>query len=190
METRNIPELLKKFRKTEYYHRDVLWHDLRVKILKPILTEKLVNLSEAEFKNLLQSEWFMQPRIPQQIDEIIKSNGLCEIKLRLLNLFLGQSPINERLQAVLDLRGIGLYIASQLLSAVDNDYIIYHEKVLEGIRDILPDLEDILPNEISDAEKYLYFNEICKSIKDTFGFKSLGEVHEFFWHGHDTNWEF
>jgi hypothetical protein len=40
------------------------------------------------------------------------------------------------------------------------------------------------------AEQYLHFNEICKSIQERFGFKSPGEVHEFYWHGHYSNWNF
>jgi len=39
-------------------------------------------------------------------------------------------------------------------------------------------------------EQYLHFNEICKSIQKRFGFKSPGEVHEFFWYGHYSNWKF
>lgn len=190
---KNIPELLKKYRSTEYHYPDVVWHDLRVKTLKPKLTMGFANITKDEFKSLLLSEWFMKPRVPeQQIDDIITNNDFNEVKLRFLDLFLGKGSFEKRFQAVLELCGVGPYIASQLLSAVDNEYVIYHEKVLEGIRDALPHLVDwgIVPNKVTNASEYIKYNEVCKSIKEIFGFKNLGEIHEFFWHGFDSNWQF
>jgi len=43
---------------------------------------------------------------------------------------------------------------------------------------------------VKTAEDYIDFNELCKSIKNNFGFRSLGELHEFFWHGHNSGWNF
>jgi hypothetical protein len=43
---------------------------------------------------------------------------------------------------------------------------------------------------VKTAEHYIDFNELCKSIKNNFGFSSLGELHEFFWHGHSSGWNF
>lgn len=189
----SLSELLESYRTTEYHYPDIVWQDMRVKVLKPILTEELADLTEERFRELLLSEWFMKPRIAEQmIENIIRENDFNEVKLKLLDLFLGKSPLEKRLQAVIDLNGIGPYIASQLLSAVDDEFIIYHQNVLEGIRALLPHLDDwgILHTNIRNAREYSQFNDICKSIRDRFGFKSLGEVHEFFWHGYANNWEF
>jgi len=190
----DLVKLLDQFRRLEYHYPDVVWHDMRAKKLKPILTEKLVNMTQEEFKKLLLSSLFMPARIPEQsVNDIVTQNDFNEVKLKLLDLFLGTRPIKERLQDVMDLAGIGPYIASQLLSAVKNDeYTIYHPNVVEGIKDLLPHLVDweILESNVTTAEQYLNFNEICKSIQKRFGFKSLGEVHEFFWHGHSSNWNF
>jgi hypothetical protein len=187
-----LSELLEKYRATEYHYPDIVWQDVRVKYLKPILIEEMVNLSVARFEELLLSEWFMSPRLPEQtISGITHGNDFNEVKLRLLDLFLGKRSLKDRLQDVMDLKGIGPYIASQFLSAVDVTFIIYHENVLEGIQELLPHLEvwGMLPT-VQNAEDYLKFNEVCRSIKERFNFNSLGEVHEFFWHGHKNEWEF
>lgn len=187
-------KLLDEFRRKEYHYSDIIWHDMRAKKLKPLLTEALVHMEPEEFKRLLLSEVFMHARIPEKAaNDIVSNKNFSEVKLRLLDLFQGSRPIRERLKDVLDINGIGPYIASQLLSAVTNDeYTVYHQNVVKGIDDLLHHLVDweILELNVTTAEQYLNFNEICKSIKDRFGFKSLGEVHEFFWHGHDRKWQF
>jgi hypothetical protein len=191
---KDIVKLLDQFRRLEYHYPDIVWHDIRAKKLRPLLTEKLVNMTPGDLKNLMLSHLFMRARIPEQsINDIITRNDFADIKLKMLDLFIGVRPIRERLEDVMNLTGIGPYIASQLLSAVTNDeYTVYHEKVAEGIADLLPHLVDwgILELSVRTAEQYLNFNELCKSIRERFGFQSLGEVHEFFWHGHDSNWNF
>lgn len=190
----DLMKLLDQFRRQEYHYPDIVWHDMRAKKLKPILTEEMINMERVEFKDLLLSNLFMPARIHEQVaSDIVTRNDFNEVKLKLLDLFLGTRPIEERLQDVMDLAGIGPYIASQLLSAVTNDeYTVYHPNVVEGIKDLLPHLVDweILQLNVTNAEQYMNFNEVCKSIKKRFGFKSLGEVHEFFWHGHDSDWKF
>lgn len=187
-------KLLEQFRRLEFHYADIVWHDMRAKKLKPLLTEKLVNMTRDEFKELLLSRLFMPARIPEQtVNDIVTKNDFNEVKLKLLDLFHGVRPVKERMEDVMDLSGIGPYTASQLLSAVKDDkYTVYHPNVVEGIKGLLPHLVDweILEPNVTTAEQYLNFNEICKSIKNRFGFKSLGEVHEFFWHGHDSNWNF
>jgi hypothetical protein len=190
----DLMELLDQFRRTEYHYPDIIWHDMRAKKLKPLLTEKLVNMTPHEFRELLLSKLFMHPRIPEQtVNDIVTKNDFDNVKLRLLDLFIGMRPIQEMMQDVMDLVGIGPYIASQLLSAVKNEeYTVYHPNVVQGINDLLPHLVDwgILETSVTTAEQYLNFNDICKSIQKRFEFKSLGEVHEFFWHGHSSNWSF
>ncbi|MEM3788505.1 MAG: hypothetical protein QXN95_01375 [Candidatus Bathyarchaeia archaeon] len=190
----NLVELLEKFRSSEYHYPDVIWHEVRAKKLKEIISEKLVGMTRDEFKNLLLSNLFMKPRIPEQtINDIISQNDFVEVKRRINSLFLGTGSIKERIQSVMDLKGVGPYLASQLVAAVgDDEYAVYHPKVVEGMKELLPHLDDwqFFNFDESTAEGYLWFNEICKAVKKIFNFKSLGEVHEFFWHGHDSKWEF
>lgn len=190
----DIAELLKKFRSIEYHYADVIWHDVRAKRLKEIVTEKLTDMTRDEFRNLFLGSLFMKPRIPEQtISDIISQNDFNGVKLRILDLFLGTRPVKERIQNLMKLKGVGPYIASQLVAGIgDSEYVVYHENVIEGIKDLLPHLVDwnLFDLNVSTAEEYLRFNEVCKSIKKIFGFISLGEVHEFFWHGHDSKWKF
>jgi hypothetical protein len=190
----DIAELLKKFRSIEYHYADVIWHDVRAKRLKEIVTENLTDMTRDEFRNLLLGDLFMKPRIPEQtINDIIHQNDFNEVKLKISDLFLGTKPIKERIRNLMKLKGVGPYIASQLIAGVgDDEYVVYHENVTEGIKDLLPHLVDwnLCDFNVSTAEEYLRFNEVCNAIKKTFSFISLGEVHEFFWHGHDSKWKF
>lgn len=48
--------------------------------------------------------------------------------------------MEERPQTVMDLKGIGPFMASQLLSSVDEDFIMYHEDLLEGMKELIPEM--------------------------------------------------
>ena len=63
---------------------------------------------------------------------------------------------------------------------------------MKGIEDFLTHVIDwqLVELNVKTAEDYIDFNEVCKSIKNNFGFRSLGELHEFFGHGHNSGWNF
>jgi hypothetical protein len=190
----NVNEVLEQFRIAEYHYPDVIWHDIRSAKLKPKLTVELTNITADEFKALLLSNLFLPKSVSKQTaDRIVTGNDFNEVKLKLFDLFLGVRPFKERLQNVLDIEGFDPCIASQLLAAVNNDeYTIYHENVVKGIEDFLTHVVDwqIVELNVKTADHYVDFNELCKSIKNNFGFRSLGELHEFFWHGHNSGWNF
>ena len=190
----NVNEVLEQFRIAEYHYPDVIWHDIRSAKLKPKLTVELTNITADEFKALLLSNLFLPKSVSKQTaDRIVTGNDFNEVKLKLFDLFLGVRPFKERLQNVLDIEGFDPCIASQLLAAVNNDeYTIYHENVVNGIEDFLTHVFDgqIVELNVKTADHYVDFNELCKSIKNNFGFRSLGELHEFFWHGHNSGWNF
>ena len=190
----NVNEVLERFRMAEYHYPDVIWHDLRSAKLTPKLTTDLVSLTPAEFKKMLLSKLFLPNTVTKQLAETIGvANDFNEMKLKLFDLFMGVRPIKQRIQTVMDLQGFDPCITSQLLAAVKNDeYTIYHQNVVNGIEDFLAHVVDweIVDLNVKNAENYLDFNELCKSIKNNFGFRSLGELHEFFWHGHSSGWNF
>ena len=190
----NVNEVLERFRKAEYHYPDVIWHDIRSTKLKPKLTAELANLTAEQFKALLLSNLFLPKSISKETAEtIVSKNDFNLVKLRLLDLFLGASDFKQSLQAVLDLKGFNACIVSQLLAAINNqEYTIYHEHVVSGIEDFLAHVVDwqIVELNIQTAENYIDFNELCISIKNNMGFRSLGELHEFFWHGHNSGWNF
>ncbi|MFA5364714.1 MAG: hypothetical protein WC325_05975 [Candidatus Bathyarchaeia archaeon] len=190
----NVNEVLEEFRKTEYHYPDVIWHDIRSAKLKPKLTTELVDMTADEFKALLLSALFLPKSVSQETAEtIVKENDFNEVKLKLFDLFLGVGEFKTRLQRVLDLKGFEPCIVSQLLAAVNNkEYTIFHENVVNGIEDFLTHVVDwqLIELNVKTAENYIDFNELCKSIRNNFGFRSLGELHEFFWHGHSSGWNF
>jgi len=190
----NVNAVLEQFRKAEYHYPDVIWHDIRSVKLKPKLTMELVNMTADEFKALLLSNLFLPKTVSEQTaNSIVAENDFNEVKLKLFDLFLGVQSFKERFQTVLDLEGFEPCVASQLISAVNNDeYTIYHENVVHGIEDFLTHIVDwqLVELNVKTAEHYIDFNELCKSIKNNFGFRSLGELHEFFWHGHNSGWSF
>ncbi|PVX27051.1 MAG: hypothetical protein CW716_04280 [Candidatus Bathyarchaeum sp.] len=190
----NVNTVLEQFRKAEYHYPDVIWHDIRSVKLKPKLTQELVNMTAQEFKGLLLSNLFLPKTVSKQRAEtIVEENDFNEVKLKLFDLFLGVRSLKERLQTVLDIEGFEAVVASQLLSAVNpKEYTIYHKNVVKGIEDFLTHIVDweLVELNVKTAEHYIDFNELCKSIKNNFGFTSLGELHEFFWHGHKSGWSF
>lgn len=181
----NVFELIEKFRKSDIY-QDVLWQKFRIRKLKPILTEKLPEMNEEEFRTLLKDkENFMPPAggWDARLRQVMAQNDFNEIKSRLISLFCGKDSIEYRLQAVMGLNGFGPFITSQLLSAIDDQFIIYHGRLVENMKKLLPRFgANIEIRLVRDAKEYLRFNEICKIIRDAFCFNSLGELHEFFWH--------
>jgi hypothetical protein len=190
----NVNSVLEQFRKVEYHYPDFIWHDLRSVKLKPKLTAELVHMTAEEFQALLLSNLFLPKTVSRRMaDTIVEGNDFKEVKLKLLDLFLGVRPLKERLQDVLNLEGFDPCVVSQLLSAVKNkEYTIYHENVVKGIEDFLTHIVDweLVELNVQTAEHYIDFNELCKSIKNNFSFTSLGELHEFFWHGHKSGWSF
>ena len=189
-----VNEVLERFRKAEYHYPDVIWHDIRLFKLKQKLTADLVNILPDDFKALLLSNLFLPKTISQQkANIIVEENDFNEVKLKLFDLFLGVGDFKQRLERVLELKGFNTCIASQLLSAVNKeDYTIYHLNVVKGIEDFLTHVVDwqLVEMNVKTAMQYIDFNELCKSIKNNFGFRSLGELHEFFWHGHISGWNF
>jgi hypothetical protein len=190
----NVNTVLEQFRKAEYHYPDVIWHDIRSVKLKPKLTQGLVNMTAHEFKGLLLSNLFLPKTVSKQrADMMVEENDFNEVKLKLFDLFLGVRSFKERLQTVLDLEGFEPVVTSQLLSAVKpEEYTIFHKNVVKGIEDFLTHIVDweLIELNVKTAEHYIDFNELCKSIQNNFGFTSLGELHEFFWHGHKSGWSF
>ena len=186
----NINEVLERFKKTEYHYPDVIWHDIRSVKLKQKLTTDLVSMTCEEFKTLLLSNLFwLKSGSQQNVDIIVEGNDLNELNLKLFDLFLGVGDY----KLCMELKSFKPCVVSQFLGAVNNkEYIIYHENVVNGIEDFLTHVVNwqLIELYVKNYEHYVDFNELCKSIKNNFGFKNLGELHEFFWHGHSSGWNF
>ncbi|MEM2374374.1 MAG: hypothetical protein QXI11_08040 [Thermoproteota archaeon] len=130
-------------------------------------------MDKKQLKELLLGYRFYEPRLEEKaVDKIINENDFNELKLRLLDLFLGKSPLEQRLQHVMDLKGVGAFITSNLLSAIDSGSIIFHPDVVNGMKELLPEDELRKHHKVADlnrfdinAKEYLRFNEFCKVVK-------------------------
>ena len=185
-----LEDLLQRFRDSDGYI-DVAWQTTRINVLKSRLIEDLVDMSSSQFKELVLGNWFYRPRLEErQYEKIINQNGFENVKLRLLNLFVEEKPLRDRIQDVMNLKEVGPFIASQFFSVISDQFIMYHDDLIKGLTRLFHELfaEEfqyhfaVAVRKPINAKSYLEFNEICKAIRDTFGFKSLGEVHEFFVH--------
>jgi len=185
-----LEELLHQFRESDGYI-DVAWQTARTKVLKSKFVEGLVDMRPSQFKELVLGNWFYRPRLEErQYEKIINQNGFEKVKLRLLNLFVGGKPLRDRIQDVMNLKEVGPFIASQFFSVISDQFIMYHDDLIKGLAGLFHELfaEEfqyhfaVAVRKPINARSYLELNEICKGIRDSFGFKSLGEVHEFFVH--------
>ncbi|MEM2498356.1 MAG: hypothetical protein QXR81_08275 [Candidatus Nezhaarchaeales archaeon] len=137
------------------------------------MINELPSMDKKQLKELLLGYRFYEPRLEEKaVDKIINENDFNELKLRLLDLFLGKSPLEQRLQHVMDLKGVGAFITSNLLSAIDSGSIIFHPDVVNGMKELLPEDELRKHHKVADlnrfdinAKEYLRFNEFCKVVK-------------------------
>jgi hypothetical protein len=73
--------------------------------------------------------------------------------------------------------------------ASEGQYIIYHETAYEALQQLFPILEDD-PEPATDGVSYMYFQMACDVVMMSYRSTSVQELHEFLWHGKDTDWKF
>jgi len=128
--------------------------------------------------------------VPKTIEPFLQSNSAEKIRER-FELFLSENiePI-DFIDKFLELKQCGVFIASHMLSlATDGEYIIYHNTLYEALMELFPIFEGQL-EPVTDGVSYMYFQMACDAIIQTYRFTSVQELHEFLWHGKDTNWRF
>lgn len=189
---KNVVELIKAFRKSKHF-RDVVGQKITTLTVPRIVREKLLGLDDIEFLNEFESmfiNYFMLGRMGETaLKNILNSNNVAKIKQKLIDLFLTNMSPEKKLKSIMELKQVGLFFGTSLLSASsDGEFVIFHEKVLEGIKELKCTWMPL--DTVDTCESYFAFNDICKALKEFYGFKSLGEVHEFYWHGKDSNWNF
>ena len=92
--------------------------------------ERLQNLTEEEFFNLIAPLWAMSMwgNKKYYLDNVIESNGMALIRKQLANLFYGKATIGSRWDEFREnIKGLGPAIISELLNKFNPDeYILYH----------------------------------------------------------------
>jgi hypothetical protein len=120
----------------------------------------------------------------------LENNSVEELR-DAIKLFLNENiePIGF-IDKFLELKQCGLFIASHMLSlASEGAYIIYHNTMYEALMKLFPILEgDLEP--ATDGVSYMYFQMACYVVMESYRFTSVQELHEFLWHGKDTDWKF
>ena len=90
--------------------------------------ERLQNLSEEEFFNLIAPLWAMRMwgNKKYYLDNVIESNGMDLIREQLVNLFYGKTSIEKRWDEFREkIKGFGPAIISELLNKFNpNEYIL------------------------------------------------------------------
>ena len=98
--------------------------------------ERLQNLSEEEFFNLIAPLWAMRMwgNKKYYLDNVIESNGMDLIREQLVNLFFGEASIESRWDEFREkIKGLGPAIISELLNKFNpNEFILWNKKSLTG----------------------------------------------------------
>jgi hypothetical protein len=187
---KNIWKLISIFRESVYFS-DVLRQLYRVSHAHRYLPQIAIVQSETEFietlKLLLEDTTMLKPKT---IDPILESNSTEQIQNAILSSLSGVLAPMEIYGKLHKLAGAGPFFVSSLLAiATDGDYIIYEKRLLEGMKEIAPEISEGM-KKVDDAETYFDFMNACRTMKESFGFTSYAELHEFLWHGQYTKWLF
>lgn len=126
----------------------------------------------------------------ETVEPLLENNSVEDLR-NAFSLFLSENiePI-EFIDKFLELENCGVYFASHMLSlATNGDYIIYHKTMYEALIELFPILAgDLEP--AGDGVSYMLVQMACDVIIQSYKFTSVQELHEFLWHGKETNWEF
>ena len=129
--------------------------------------EKLENLSEEEFFEMIAPLWAMGiwGNKKYYIDNLIESNGMDLIRHQLSNLFYGHSSIANRWDDFRSsVKGIGPAMMSELLNKFNPDeYILWNKKSLTAF---LALQVDNVPktNASLDGKRYLHLSKVGRSL--------------------------
>ena len=127
---------------------------------------------------------------PRTVAPFIENNSVDNLR-EAFKLFLVEEiePIGF-IDTFLELDQCGIFIATHLLSyAAVGEYIIYHDTIYDALQELFPILEND-PEPVTDGVSYMYFQMACDVIMQSYHFTSVQELHEFLWHGKDTEWTF
>ena len=141
--------------------------------------ERLQNLTEEEFFNLIAPLWAMRMwgNKKYYLDGVIESNGIVLIREQLVNLFYGKSSIESRWDEFREkIKGMGPAIISELLNKFNpNEYILWNKKSLTGF--IALDIPKVPKyNSALDGKKYAYLSKVGRELVELAQKKGVGEI--------------
>ncbi len=189
----DIQSLIQDFRKSKYFE-DVVGQNYACFVVSSTFKEKLIYLDGAEFKeeftSLLNNYTMIRPEI---FKSVFSANKTEKIKKLVAQISTDAKSPKEILNPLVELEQSSLHFGSYLLSIfTEGEFIVFHEEVFKGLKEIFPRIcERWLGIEMArEVDDYFMFNNVCKNIMYIYGFKTMSEVHEFLFHGQDTDWDF
>jgi len=143
--------------------------------------ERLQNLSEEEFFNLIAPLWAMRiwGNKKYYLDNVIKSNGMDLIREQLINLFHGKTSIESRWDEFREkIKGLGPAIISEMLNKFNpNEYILWNKKSLTGFIALgIPKLPKY--NSAIDGKKYAYLSKVGRELVASAKKQGVNEIED------------
>ena len=143
--------------------------------------ERLQNLSEEEFFNLIAPLWAMGMWGNKQyyLDNVIESNGIELIREQLVNLLYGKASIESRWDEFREkIKGMGPAIISELLNKFNpNEFILWNKKSLTGFIALgIPKVPK--NNSAIDGKKYAYLSKVGRELVESAKKQGVGEIED------------
>ena len=143
--------------------------------------ERLENLSEEEFFNLIAPLWAMRMwgNKKYYLDNVIESNGMDLIREQLVNLLYGKESIESRWDEFREkIKGLGPAIISELLNKFKpNEYILWNKKSLTGFIALgIPKVPKY--NSALDGKKYAYLSKVGRELVDSAKKQGVSEIED------------
>lgn len=143
--------------------------------------ERLLNLSEEEFFNLIAPLWAMRMwgNKKYYLDNVIESNGIHLIREQLMNLFYGKASIENRWDEFREkIKGLGPAIISELLNKFNpNEFILWNKKSQTGFNALgIPNVPKY--NSALDGKKYAYLSKVGRELVDSAKKQGVSEIED------------
>jgi hypothetical protein len=148
--------------KSEFNERHALCDEMQ-----SYTKERLQNLTEDEFFNLIAPLWAMGMWGNKRyyLDNVIESNGMDLLRAQLVNLFYGSTSIENRWDEFREkVKGMGPAFISELLNKFNpEEYILWNKKSLAGFTAL--GIPKVPKNSSAlDGKKYAYLSEVGREL--------------------------
>ncbi|MFW9888008.1 MAG: hypothetical protein ACFFER_07500 [Candidatus Thorarchaeota archaeon] len=186
----NLWELLEIFRSSPCY-KDVVWQIFGV-MRAPTEMNELLAESLDEFRAKLPAFFHKYTMIRSRTYESILSNisQVKEFREALLKISNGDLNAEQGFMTLRGIPGAGVFVSSTILNiAFEGKFIVFSDGVWDGFQELFPSMSERIEKPYN-YKSYYEFQQMCNAIADVYGIDSMAELHEFLWHGNDSEWNF
>ena len=162
--------------KSEFNERHALCDEMQ-----SYTKERLQNLTEDEFFNLIAPLWAMGMWGNKRyyLDNVIESNGMDLLRAQLVNLFYGSTSIENRWDEFREkVKGMGPAFISELLNKFKpEEYILWNKKALIGFMALdIPNIPK--SNSALDGKKYAYLSKVGRELVGSAKKQGFNEIED------------